>query len=168
MVARFIRNFGPGGLAPYYQPVDPAGADEFARRYWDPWTPRGDTPLPHTDVYEDDGSLVIETELPGMKAEDIEVKLEGDRLTVRAERKESTKDARHHTRERYYGEFYRSFTLPFPVREDGITARYQDGVLEVVLPMDVKAQAKKIEVKGQSETKRITKAVKKPEQTPKA
>ena len=86
----FRRNVDPRGIIPSYGPVDPVGADEFARRFWDPWIPIDSTLVPHTDIYEEDGNLVIETELPGMKVEDIEVKLEGDRLTMRAEKKEES------------------------------------------------------------------------------
>ena len=122
-----------------------------------------------TDMYEEDGNLVIETELPGMKVEDIEVKLEGDRLTLRAEKKEeSRKDARHHARERYYGEYYRTFTLPFHVREDEVKARYQDGILEVVLPRSEKDQTRKIKIKGPPEKKQVAQGAKKAKQIHKA
>jgi HSP20 family protein len=102
------------------------------------------------DVYEEKGNLVVKTELPGIESKDLDVKLEGDTITIKAEKKEEVKeDATHHTSERYYGRYYRSVKLPFPVKEDSISASLEKGVLEITLPKAEAVEAKKIEVKAQ-------------------
>jgi HSP20 family protein len=75
--------------------------------------------------------------------------LEGDRLTIKAEKKEEVKeDATHHTRERYYGQYFRSLTLPYPVKEDEISATFEKGVLELRLPKGEEVKPKRIEIKA--------------------
>jgi HSP20 family protein len=102
------------------------------------------------DMYEEKGKLVVKTELPGIKSEDLDVKLEGDTLSIKAEKKEEVKeDKTHHTRERYYGSYFRSVKLPYPVKEDKVSATLEEGVLEVKLPKAEEVEAKKIEVKAQ-------------------
>ena len=147
------RNGGRGALVPYYRPLSLVGELEaLASELWDSWRPvdfaAGLTP--RTDMYEEKGKLVVKTELPGIKSEDLDVKIEGDTLTIRAEKKtEMEEDATHHARERYYGQYYRSVTLPFPVKEDKVTATLNDGVLEIKLPKAKETEARKIEVKAQ-------------------
>ena len=126
--------------------------DELAREFWN--TRRsglfGDTFTPHTDMYEEKGELVMKTELPGIGKDDLEVTLEGDTLTIKAEKKEEvTEDATHHTRERYYGKYYRSVTLPFPVNGDKVSATFDNGVLELRLPKTEEVKPRQIEVKAQ-------------------
>jgi HSP20 family protein len=105
--------------------------------------------VPHTDIYEEKDELVMKTELPGIDKKDVDVSLEGDRLTIKAEKKEEVKeDATHHTRERYYGQYYRSVTLPYPVKEGEISATFDKGVLELRLPRAEEVKPKKIEIKG--------------------
>ena len=116
------------GLVPFYGPTDTMREiEQLARRFWEPWQSVELTTglKPQTDMYEDDGRLVLKSELPGMKREDIEIKLDGDTLTIRAEKKEEeAKDTTHHTRERYFGEYFRTVSLRYPVDEEKIDARY--------------------------------------------
>ena len=71
-------------------------------------------------------------------------------MTIRAEKKEEIKEeATHHTRERYYGRYFRSVKLPYPVKEDSISATFDNGVLELRLPKAAEVKAKKIEIKAQ-------------------
>jgi HSP20 family protein len=126
--------------------------EELARQVWDPWRELGfgATLAPHTDIYEEKGQLVMKTELPGIGKEDLEVTLEGDRLTIKAERgEEVAEDATHYTRERYYGKYFRSMTLPFPVKGDKILATFDNGVLELRLPKAEAVKAQKIEIRAQ-------------------
>ena len=121
--------------------------------------------MPETDVYEDRGQLVMKTELPGVKKEDVDVTIEGDRLTIKAEKKEEiAEDATHHTRQRYYGEYYRSLTLPFQVKKDKVSATLDNGVLELRLPKGEDVKTKKIEIKTQLPRSERKKIQKKPEQ----
>jgi HSP20 family protein len=121
------------------------------REIWDSWKPftAGDSIMPRMDLYEEDGELIMKTELPGIEKKDLDISLEGDRLTIKAEKKEDIKDnKRHHTQERYYGQYFRSFTLPYAVKEDKISATLDKGVLEIKLPKADEVKAKKIEIKA--------------------
>jgi HSP20 family protein len=121
--------------------------------------------MPETDVYEERGQLVMKTELPGVKKEDVDVTIEGDRLTIKAEKKEEiAEDATHHTRQRYYGEYYRPLTLLFQVKEDKVSATLDNGVLELRLPKGEDVKTKKIEIKTQLPRGERKKIQKKPEQ----
>ncbi|QYJ17292.1 hypothetical protein Rxycam_03134 [Rubrobacter xylanophilus DSM 9941] len=90
---------------------------------------------PAVDVYSKDGDLVIKAELPGMKAEDVDITLQEGVLTISGERKaeEEREGAGYFVRERRYGSFRRSMRLPEGVDESKIHARFEDGVLEVVV-----------------------------------
>jgi len=147
------RNGGERALVPFYRPwglLDEV--DTLAREIWDSWKPFSfeDSLVPHTDMYEEKGQLVMKTELPGIDKKDLDITLEGDRLTIKAEKKEEVQeDATHHTRERYYGRYFRSVTLPYPVKEKKINAIFENGVLELRLPKTEEVKAKKIEIKAQ-------------------
>lgn len=157
------RNGGNRAVVPFYRPWDLLDEiDRFAGDFWETWRPfTKDTGLvPSTDIYEEDGQLVVKTELPGIDKKDLDVSLEGDRLSIKAEKKAETKeDANHRTRERYYGRYFRTVTLPYPVKEDEISATYENGILELKFPKAEEAKPKKIEIKaqlpeGKTETKK--------------
>jgi HSP20 family protein len=92
---------------------------------------------PTTDAYEADGKFVVKAELPGVKQEDITVRVEDGFLTIAAKRQEETerKEAQYHTCERFLGTMQRSFALPEGMEPDKITARFADGMLEVQVPL---------------------------------
>jgi HSP20 family protein len=146
------RNDVEQGLIPYYSPLSLFGAmDRFAGNIWDSSKPYTlDTSLvPHTDIYEENDQLVMKTELPGINKEDVNITLQGDRLTIKAEKKEMVvEDAACYTRERQYGQYFRSVTLPFPVKEDKVSAIFENGVLELRLSKAEESRAKKIEIKA--------------------
>ena len=104
--------------------------------------------VPPVDVYEDENSIALKLEVPGVKPEDIDVRLENNTLTVRGERKfESEKKAENYLRvERRYGGFTRTFTLPNTISGDKVEANCTDGVLEIVLQKRPEAQPKQIKV----------------------
>ena len=100
----------------------------------------------------------MKTELLVIDQKDLDIGLEGDRLTIKAERKEEVKeDTTHHTREMYYGRYYRSVTLPYHVKEDKITATYDNGMLELRLPKAEEVKTKKIGIKAQIPESKIKK-----------
>jgi HSP20 family protein len=146
------RNGGQEALVPFYRPLSLfEDIDTLTRGIWESWQPfmSGERLLPQTDMYEENGRLVLKTELPGVDKEDLDVTIEGDRLTIKAEKKEETaEEATHHARERYYGQYFRSITLPYPVREENVSATMEKGVLEITLPKAEEIKAKKIEVKA--------------------
>lgn len=106
---------------------------------------------PSVDVYETDSEVVVKAELPGLRAEDIEVTLAENRLTLKGEKKrsEETKGENYYRRESVYGSFVRTVPIPVPVKKDDIKASFKDGVLEVRLPKDeVAEKSLKIKVEG--------------------
>jgi HSP20 family protein len=100
---------------------------------------------PAIDVVREDGHLVVRADLPGIKPEDVKIEVEGDILTVSGEHRESKveKDKRYVRRERRYGSFSRSMTLPKGVTAKDIKARTHNGVIEVTIPLpkEVKKEA---------------------------
>lgn len=97
---------------------------------------QGDVPTrwaPVLDVLQEDGDVVVRTELPGVKLEDVDITLHNGVLTISGERKaeEQREGSGYYVRERRYGTFRRSMTLPQGVDESDISARFDDGVLEV-------------------------------------
>jgi len=91
---------------------------------------------PSIDVTQNDSQTCITAELPGVKEEDVDVSVDNDVLTIRAEKRierEDDKDVRH-VRERAYGTFQRSLRLPQSVNLDQVKAHFDRGVLTVTLP----------------------------------
>lgn len=97
--------------------------------------------------YVEGGRYVVRAELPGLDpAKDISVTLDGDMLIISAERQEEVKE--EHRTEFRYGSLTRSMRLPAPVSEADVQARYDNGILEVSVPMPAgKQDTKKIEIK---------------------
>lgn len=103
---------------------------------------------PALDVYENGENVTVQVELAGLKKEDFDISLEDDVLTISGERKSETeaKEGESYRRERTYGSFRRSVTLPSPVKPDEVKAAYQDGILTVTLPKAEEAKPRKIQV----------------------
>jgi HSP20 family protein len=97
---------------------------------------------PSTDVYEENGSVVVKAELPGLNKEDITVSLSQGNLVIRGTRTAESEVKEHHIfrRERTYGSFYRRIPVPTDVKADQITASYTNGVLEVRIPLPAQDQ----------------------------
>lgn len=107
--------------------------------------------LPPVDIYEtSDHDVVVKLEVPDMKREDITVTLEDNVLTVAGERKApgNVKDDEYRRRERTFGAFSRSFTLPNSVDGGRVQAGYADGVLTITLPQRPEAKPRQIAVEG--------------------
>jgi HSP20 family protein len=104
---------------------------------------------PPIDIQESEDRYTVHLELPGMKLEDIKIKLEDNRLIIRGEktRTEEQENATYHRVERVYGTFERSFSLSHAVKSDKIEAIYRDGVLEVMVPKAEEAKAREIPIK---------------------
>jgi len=106
--------------------------------------------LPEANVSETDKAIDVSIDLPGMKPEDVKVELHDRTLTISGERKEENEEEgkTFHRVERRSGSFCRSFSLPMEVDEGSVDAKFEHGVLKIVLPKTEKAAPKKIEVKG--------------------
>ena len=103
---------------------------------------------PAVDIYEQDGSIVLKAELPGVNPKDVDVRVENNILTLRGERKfeGEVKKESYHRVERAYGTFTRSFTLPNVVDTEKIKAEYKDGLLRMTLPKKEEARPKQISI----------------------
>ncbi|MCD6132850.1 MAG: Hsp20/alpha crystallin family protein [Deltaproteobacteria bacterium] len=104
--------------------------------------------LPAVDIYEDKDSIYLDVEVPGMKKEDIKVKVEDKTLTVSGERKLEREEKKegYYRVERNYGSFSRSFYLPDNVDSTKIKAKYENGVLKLSIPKKEEAKSKEIPV----------------------
>jgi HSP20 family protein len=111
---------------------------------------------PRLAAYAKDSDLVLHADLPGVSLEDVDITLDGNVLTISGERKAATEESvNYYLNELPYGAFRRSVTVPEGVDADSIKARFENGVLEVVLPGAVQElQPKRIAIEG-AETKSI-------------
>jgi HSP20 family protein len=111
--------------------------DDFAEPFWME-TENGGHWLPRVESYQKNGNYVIKADLPGVKAKDIHVAVEGDRLLIQGERKRDreTKGKDFRRKEVFYGAFQRSVPIPRGLKVDEIKAKYHDGVLEITAPVE--------------------------------
>ena len=109
--------------------------------------------MPSVNITETPKDFKINLSAPGMKKSDFKINLENNILTIMAEKEEekNTEDKRFTRREYSYGSFSRSFTLPEYVKSEKIDAKYEDGILELMIPKNEeewkKSAAKEIAVK---------------------
>ena len=106
---------------------------------------------PAVDIKEEADKFVLQADLPGVKAEDIDVSMEEGVLTIKGEKKtEATVEKEGYKRaERAYGSIHRRFSLPDTANSEAISAKSNLGVLEIVIPKHEPVRPKKIEVKVQ-------------------
>jgi HSP20 family protein len=106
--------------------------------------------LPPVDVFEDQDSVKIVAEIPGVDFNDLTLSIENNVLTIRGEKRQTREDRtdRVHRYERTYGFFERSFVLPATVDPDRIEANLDNGVLTISVPKAEKARPRQIEVRG--------------------
>jgi HSP20 family protein len=128
--------------------------DEVSRFFEEPYFRGLRTPTsltvwtPAVDIFETEHELVLKAELPDMNEKDIDVRVEGNTLTLSGEKKyeKELKEENALRMERYYGTFSRTFTLPNTVKLEAIQAEYKNGVLTVKLPKREEAKPKQIKV----------------------
>jgi len=92
--------------------------------------------IPKIDISEDEKNIYLEAELPGVKKEDLKIKLEDNKLTVSGEKKnltENDKSRRFFNRERIFGTFEKVFTVQTEINQDNIKAEFENGVLSVAI-----------------------------------
>ena len=145
MVALIRRS--PNGvfaLEPFFRPFSLLDeVEEIARAAFD-------TSLtPKIDMFEENNELVIKAEMPGVRKKDLDISLESDVLTIKAEKKQEkeVKGAAHYTRERHFGHYSRYMTLPARVDAEKVTATLKKGLLEIRLPKAEIPENRRIEVK---------------------
>lgn len=113
------------------------------------WFPRLRMPemeevSPTVDIFEEGSDVVVKAELPGMKKEDIDVKLTENTITISGEKKKEEKIEKknYYRMERSYGSFTRAFSLPSEVQTDKAKAQFKDGILQIRIPKTEEAKQK--------------------------
>ena len=109
----------------------------------------GNVFIPAIDIKEEENKLLVTTDLPGINKEDIEINLKEDMLEISAKsgKEQETEEEGYIRKERAYTHFYRAVHLPTSVKEEGSTAKIENGVLTITLPkMELKEPAKKIQI----------------------
>ncbi|KAH8554762.1 small heat shock protein [Umbelopsis sp. PMI_123] len=103
---------------------------------------------PALDIYENDKSWQVHTELPGVKKEDIKLETHGNNLVISGDFNRSSEQNENNVKyqERRYGAFQRTIPLPENVDKNNIKANYNDGVLEIAIPKSAEASPKKITI----------------------
>lgn len=104
--------------------------------------------VPAVDIYDDGEKVLVKLEIPGVKQEDVDIRVENQKLSVRGERKFEAEEKEENFQrvERHYGSFYRSFTLPTSVDTENIAATYDAGVLKLELKKKASAQPRQIKI----------------------
>jgi HSP20 family protein len=104
---------------------------------------------PAIDIKDEEDKLVVTTDLPGINKENVEINLKEDMLEISAKsgKEQETEEEGYVRKERAYTRFYRAVRLPSSVKEEGSTAKIENGVLTITLPkMRLEESAKKIEI----------------------
>jgi HSP20 family protein len=156
---QLIRKFWKGGVTMALVPVHKRGGGDLARLHRDMddlfGAFFGDWPTfshhrvwPAIDVADGENEIVVKAEVPGCKAEDIDISVHGNTLTISGEKKaeEEKKEKGYYHLERSYGSFRREIGLPSEVESDKVEASCKNGVLTINLPKSAKAV--KVKVKG--------------------
>lgn len=102
------------------------------------------------DIYQTPDELVLKADLPGAGPEDVEVSISGDTLTIKGESKDEAEVKRdgYFLKERRFGSFSRSLTLPPGLNSDKVEARFENGVLTLTIPKAEEVKPKRIEIKA--------------------
>ena len=126
--------------------------EDLKERFWagdEGWL-KGPEFLPTTDFVEAENQFEVTVDLPGLKPEEVNVELRDGDLCISGKRDEEKeeKDKTYHRIERRHGEFRRVISMPSAIHEEGIEAKFEDGVLKVIVPKTEEAKPKHIEVKA--------------------
>ena len=102
------------------------------------------------DVVEEDDKIIVRATLPGVEPEDIDVTLENDVLTIKAETKTETEERKENylVRERRVGKFHRRLRLPDTVDSDKVDTKYENGIVEITFPKTEAKKARRLSIKA--------------------
>ena len=127
--------------------------DDLFKGYWvrpmHLFDERPETQTIRMDVREGEKNYTVHAELPGVKKEDVQVSIEGNTLAVSAEMKKASQEQEGDKllrRERYYGKLYRGISLGQEVDEANASARFENGVLELILPKKAVTAARRLAI----------------------
>jgi len=103
---------------------------------------------PDLEIREESDAYVLSVDLPGVRKEDLNISVHGNRLTLKGERKQNkeNKEKGYHYSEKYYGAFTRSMEFPLEIQSDKVKASYNDGVLQIVLPKAESAKPRQVSI----------------------
>ena len=120
--------------------------DAFTR----PLTLRDGWSAPAIDMYQTDDEVVVKASLPGVKADEVQINISGEVLTIKGETKqvEEKEDKAWHMREQRWGSFERALTLPTEVVSDKAKAEFENGILTITLPKAEEVKPKIINIKA--------------------
>ena len=120
--------------------------DAFTR----PLSLSGVSGMPAIDMYQTNDDVVVKASLPGLKAEDVDITVTGETLTLRGEFKQETeeKESSYHIREQRYGSFERSVLLPTDVKAEKAKADFENGILTITMPIAEEVKPKSIMIKA--------------------
>jgi len=113
--------------------------------------------VPAVDIYEDQQKLVLKLEVPGIRPEDLDVKVEGRNLTVKGQRKfeSEEKEENFHRIERRFGSFTRTFSLPSTIDTESVAATTEHGVLSLSFGKKPEARPKQVAIKVAEAAKQV-------------
>jgi HSP20 family protein len=117
---------------------------------------RADRAYPPVNVYEKPDSIVVEFEIPGVKAEDTDLTITGGAVTLKAKRpvEGDIPPEKYFVRERWRGEFGRTVTVPGMVDSAKASAQYRNGLLTITIPKAEEAQPKRVAVKVEDDSEK--------------
>ena len=103
---------------------------------------------PAVDIFDTDNAIVIKAELPGIKKDNVSIDVKGNVLTIKGERSfdKEIKEENYYRKERSFGKFQRSFTLPEAIKPEAIKANFKNGVLEIEVPKPEEKKPKQISI----------------------
>jgi HSP20 family protein len=122
----------------------------FDDAFTSPISRNGGSSMPAIDLFQTDDEVVVKAALPGLKADDVQITVTSDVLTLRGEFKweGGQKEATYHIREQRRGSFERSVALPVDVQTEKAQADFQNGVLTITLPKADSVKPKTINIKA--------------------
>jgi len=102
------------------------------------------------DIYQTDKDVIVKASIPGYKPEEVNITVSGDTLTIKGEHKEEkeTKEAEYMLKERQYGVFSRTVSIPVNIQSDKAEASFDDGVLTLQLPKSEEIRPRQIKIKS--------------------
>jgi HSP20 family protein len=103
---------------------------------------------PSCEITEEEDCYTLKFDIPGVKKEDVKVEVANDHLVVSAERREekSNESKKTHLSEVFYGTYTRSFTLPGPINEKMVDAKFENGILTIIVPKTEVVKTKQIAI----------------------
>lgn len=106
------------------------------------------TLVPASHVIEDEGNVIVRVEMPGVTKSDLEIRAEGQELTVRGRRQEAAENGTWLLRERPRGDFHKTYSVDGSIDLDRIEAELANGILTLTLPMKEAAKPRRIEIRS--------------------